>query len=131
MRKELFSALILSAMFLSSCSPKTESKAEYPRIVSPYINICQNGELYTNGERLLFCDFETMRTAFICPNPNCTHTDESECSAFGMDNHPILYNNNLYYLKAEIYKDRDLGYRYLTYIYKADTEAQTEKNYIK
>lgn len=132
MKKSVFLASVLAALLLTGCQKKAESSGEYFRIVSPYINVCNNGVLYSdNNSRLLFCDFEAMRTAYICAKPNCPHTDENSCSAFGMDHHPILYGGNIYYFTYDIYMNDDREYQFVTYINKADTDGTNRKEVYK
>lgn len=132
MKKKIILILALTTLMLTGCQKNTEISGEYFRIVSPFINVCNNGELYTdNGKRLLFCDFEAMRTAYICAKPNCPHTDENSCSAFGMSHHPILYSGNIYYFTYDIYINDDRKYQFVTYINKADTDGTNRKEIYK
>lgn len=132
MKKKIILILVLAASLLTGCHKNTESNGEYFRIVSPFINVCNNGELYTDSsDRLLFSDFEAMRTAYICAKPNCPHTDENFCSAFGMSHHPILYGGNIYYFTYDIYINDDREYQYVTYINKADPDGTNRKEIYK
>lgn len=82
-----------------------------------------NGEVYSDERgRLNFADFETMNTAVLCSKPNCPHTDENECSAFGMDNFPFIYNDKLYFFNTEvIFEDEKI--REDTTLFKADLDG--------
>ena len=132
MKKKITLAFILVALLLTGCEKNSETDGGYSRIVSPYINVCNNGELYTdNSERLLFCDFESMRTAYICAKPNCPHTDENSCSAFGLSHHPILYGGSIYYFTYDIYMNDDREYQFVTYIHKADSDGTNRKEIYK
>lgn len=106
--KKLF-AVILSASILSGCAEKsTAPSGNNARIVWTFGNADERGELYTdNIGRLNFTDFATMNSALLCSKPNCTHASENECSAFGMDNHPILYGDKLYFFDVETDFDGD------------------------
>lgn len=82
-----------------------------------------NGELYSDESgRLNFADFETMNTTVLCSKPNCPHTDENECSAFGMNNFPFIYGDKLYFFNTEvIFEDEEI--REDTTIFKADLDG--------
>jgi hypothetical protein len=116
-------ALCLSVGILTACDQQGGNETADDYINSMYTNLSNNGELFTdNSERLNFCDFTTMTTAIICPNPNCSHNDEETCASFGMRNHPILYNGSLYFFQEEIVRTED-GYGHDTRIIKADTDG--------
>ncbi|MCM1061552.1 MAG: hypothetical protein NC452_14885 [Eubacterium sp.] len=128
----ILTALLLTALLLSGCSKNSETDGEYFRIVSQYNNICNNGEFYSiDGEKLLFCDFEAMRTAYICAKPNCPHTDENSCSAFGMVHHPVLYGGNIYYFTYDAYINDDNICKFFTVINRADTDGTNRKEMYK
>ncbi len=82
-----------------------------------------NGELYSDESgRLNFADFETMNTTVLCSKPNCPHTDENDCSAFGMNNFPFIYGDKLYFFNTEvIFEDEEI--REDTTIFKADLDG--------
>ncbi len=109
---------------LSGCAEQSAAPPENDaRIVWTYGNADEHGELYTdNQERLNFIDFETMNTALLCSKPNCTHTNENECSAFGMDNHPILHGGKLYFFDVETSFDGD-EVTDTTSVYKAEPDG--------
>lgn len=66
-----------------------------------------NGELYLDTQqRLHFVDFSSINDVVICPKPNCRHNDET-CSAFGMDNHPVIVDDNIYYFEDNTYYEGD------------------------
>ena len=128
MKRKSISAFVLAVLLFTGCRKSAESSSEYFRIVSPYINGCNNGEFYSdNSNRLLFCDFETMRTSYICAKPNCQHIDEDTCSAFGMDHHPVLYGGNIYYFTYDVYMNKDREYQYVSYINKADSDGTNRR----
>lgn len=117
------SVLMISTALLTSCSEKKAATDNTEYIISYYTNICNNGELYTDKlERLNFCDFETMKSVVLCPEPNCTHSSAETCSAFGMNNHPILYNGSLYFFESEFIHEDDT-IKCHSRIYKADPDG--------
>ena len=98
--KKLISILVAVALLLCACGQGGGS------IVSDYFTIdyndCfqyNNGELYIdNQRRLCFADFSSVTAVVICPMPNCRHIDET-CSALGMDNHPVIVDDSIYYFE--------------------------------
>lgn len=70
-------------------------------VISLYTDICNDGELYIDNPnaRLNFVDFKSMKSAIICPSPNCPHNDPYSCPSFGKMNHPIIYGGKLYFFK--------------------------------
>jgi hypothetical protein len=115
--------LCFSVGIFTACYQQAGNETTNDYIISMYTDLSNNGELFSDDtERLSFCDFTTMTTAIICPNPNCNHSDEKTCLSFGMRNHPILYNGSLYFFQEEIVTARD-GFYYDTYIMKADTDG--------
>lgn len=86
-----------------------------------------NGELYSDERgRLNFADFESMSTSVLCSKPNCPHTDENECSAFGMNNFPFIYGDKLYFFSTEvIFEDEEI--RNDTTIFKADLDGTNRR----
>ncbi len=118
-----FTAILLTAVLLTGCGDKKTDSNHSDHIVSNFTNLCNNGELYTDSaDRLNFCDFETMQSAVLCPNPNCTHSGSDTCSAFGMNNHPVIYNGSLYFFESEIVQE-DNVFKYHSKIYKANTDG--------
>lgn len=120
---------LCAAVMLTGCGDKDKqsdavsSSKSNGRIVCSYSNLCQNGELFTDSrERLNFCDFETMQSAVLCPNPNCTHDSAETCSAFGMNICPILFEGSLYFFDFEVVGE-DSDVRYQSKIYKADPDG--------
>lgn len=71
-------------------------------VISLYTDICNDGELYIDNPsaRLNFVDFKSMKSAIICPSPNCPHNDPNSCPSFGMMNHPLIYGGRLYFFKG-------------------------------
>lgn len=108
----------------TACANDSSAPSENnARIVWQYGNADERGELFTDStERLYFMDFETMNSALLCSKPNCTHSNENECSAFGLENHPILYGDKLYFFNVEMNFDGD-DVLYTTTVYKADADG--------
>ena len=115
-----FTALAL----LSGCAKKSEAPSENnTRIVWTYDNAYENGMLkLDNMERLSFFDFDTFQSALLCSKPNCTHKNADDCSAFGMRNHPILYNDKLYFFHTDTEFDGE-EQTDITTVWKADTDG--------
>ena len=115
-----FTALAL----LSGCAKKSEAPSENnARIVDDYNNTYENGMLRTDDMfRLSFFDFDTFQSALLCSKPNCTHKNADDCSAFGMRNHPILYNDKLYFFQTDTDFDGDEPID-ITTVWKADTDG--------
>ncbi len=125
MRKNrLFSLIVAAAMLFTGCSKSNNNQTENgARIVWNYVNADERGELFTDGNmRLHFFDFDTMQSVLLCSKPNCTHTNGSECSAFGMSNHPILYGDKLYFFNVETNFNGD-EVTDTTTIYKAEPDG--------
>lgn len=124
MKKAKFISAILVAAMLAGCAKSnSEPMGNNARIVWQYGNADERGELFTdNAQRLHFIDFETMNSALLCSKPNCTHTNENECSAFGMRNHPILYGDKLYFFDVET-NHVDDEIIDTTIVYKAETDG--------
>ena len=116
-------ALILSSLFLISCSPSEHHCESNSRIIDSFSNVGDTGMLYSDSAgRLNFLDFDSMRSAVLCSRPNCTHDDPETCSSYGMKNHPILYGDDLFFFSTESV-DRETDGRFervdVTTIYKA------------
>lgn len=123
MKKSGIFALITALAMLTGCAKESSAPENNARIVWTYGNADENGELYTDSDGLLhFIDFETMQSALLCSKPNCTHTSEKVCSAFGMGNHPILYGDKLYFFDVETDFDGD-GITDTTTVYKAEPDG--------
>lgn len=125
MRKiRLLSLIVAAEMLFTGCSKSNnEQTGNGARIVWTFGSADERGELFTDGNmRLHFVDFENMNTALVCSKPNCTHTNEKECSSFGMSNHPILHGDKLYFFDVETNFDGD-EITDTTTIYKAETDG--------
>lgn len=99
----LFLAGMLAFPLTGCANNNSASPENNVHIVWNFGNADERCELFidNNTERLYFMDFETMDSALLCSKPNCTHSNEDECSAFGMRNHPILYGDKLYFFDDE------------------------------
>lgn len=98
----VISALILCASALLCGCGGAENPSEHSgTVISLYTDICNDGELYIDNPnaRLNFVDFKSMKSAIICPSPNCPHNDPDSCPSFGMMNHPLIYGGRLYFFK--------------------------------
>lgn len=114
--------VVLMALTLTSCGDKPKGTAE-TYIISNFTNNPGVGEFFTDSiARLYFCDFSSMNTAVICPNPNCSHTNEKSCSSYGMGNHPILLGQSIYFFDVEFVLSDD-GASENMIIYKANTDG--------
>lgn len=121
--KRAIIAMILMLLLLSSCGEKTVNSNENGRVLSLFSNICGEGELYSdNSGRLHFYDFSSMTDVYICPNPNCPHTDPKSCSSYGMDCCPILYGGNIYFFENTI-EHTDNGVVCNSKLYKANIDG--------
>ncbi|MBD5128511.1 MAG: hypothetical protein HDT43_01080 [Ruminococcaceae bacterium] len=122
MKKIKLIAAALALTMLSGCAKESAPESN-ERIVWGFGNADERGEIfYDSDERLYFVDFETMNSAMLCSKPNCTHSNENECSAFGMDNHPILYGDKLYFFDVEtdVVDDEVVD---TTIVYKAEPDG--------
>ncbi len=124
-------ALSLAAVILAGCANNSVATAENgARIINRSQNISNHGELHLDTEeRLKFMDYESMNDVFICSSPNCTHTDPESCSAFGMGNRQVLYNNYIYYITSEIVNNGD-KLKSLMHICRAKTDGTERKTLI-
>lgn len=124
MKKGKLIAAVLSLKLLSGCAEKSAAPSgNNARIVWNYGNADERGELYTdNIERLNFVDFGNMSSTLLCSKPNCTHSNAGVCSAFGMENHPILYGDKLYFFDVETDFDGDEVIDTTT-VYKAEPDG--------
>lgn len=122
-RTSIYAAFIL-AVTLSGCTNhNTEHSDSSERIVWPFGNADDHGELFTDDHgRLNFVDFENLNATILCSKPNCTHMDQDECSSFGMDNHPILYGEKLYFFDEETIFDGS-EITNITSVYKAEPDG--------
>ncbi len=116
-----FFVILLAAALLAGCGDRAGTEAEPSDcFVIDYNDFFgyEGGELYVDvGRRLHFADLSTGADVFICPRPNCPHTDES-CSALGMDNHPVIVGGSIYWFGNQSYYEGNLPRGSLN-VYKA------------
>ncbi len=101
----VISALILFvSALLCGCGGAENPPESSGTVISLYTDVCNDGELYIDNPnaRLNFVDFKSMKSAIICPSPNCPHNDPDSCPSFGMMNHPLIYGGRLYFFKESI-----------------------------
>ena len=102
--------LLIFAIVLTGCGNAVNSsvtRSDY--FIMDYNDYFQynGGELYIdNYQRLHFVDFSSVTDVIVCPKPNCRHIDES-CSALGMDNHPVVVDESIYYFEDNTYYEGD------------------------
>lgn len=121
--KRAIIAVMLALFLLCSCSGKAVGSSESGRVISQFSNVVGGGELYADSRgRLHFYDFATMTVVYICPNPNCPHTDPRSCSSYGMDCCPILYGDNIYFFDNSI-EHTAKGIECTAKLFKANTDG--------
>lgn len=108
-----FIVFIMAMFLLTSCgTPSVAEGYETARQSNAFMNINRNGDFYIDNvrldftvdapsDRLSFFDFNSMTSAIVCPRPNCKHDDPETCSAFGMQNHPTIIGDKLYFFATE------------------------------
>lgn len=124
--KYVKSAIITAAALsiLTGCSGKPDTTGNSARLIWSFSNVTDNGMFYSDDEeRLNFLDFESMNTTVLCSKPNCAHNDPGSCSSFGISNHPILYDNKLYYFDVEHIVDKDENYKDITTVYRSEIDG--------
>lgn len=125
MKKQIkLMSISVALLVLAGCSGQSDNSQQEARVVWSYSNVTDKGMLFSDNEdRLIFLDFETMNEAVLCSKPNCTHSDSQSCSSFGMSNHPILYENKLYFFDTESVIEKDETFKDITTIYKSETDG--------
>ena len=64
----------------------------------------------------------------MCDDPSCKHREGSDCTAYGKDNHPFIYNKRLYYLRSSDIITKDDGtYTTNTMMFCSDINGANEK----
>ena len=120
----LLPALILSMILISGCRSSENSGEAPTRLISIDSNIYNNGELFIdNQQRLNFFDFTSMKSAIICPKPNCPHNEQSGCPSFGMTTCPLIYNDHLYFFDYETQYGKDGSPVWITNMYRASIDG--------
>ena len=114
------------AILLCSCGDKV-SLGEAYRLISNSDMTTNGGEfLISNDGKLIFYDFSSMTQTYICSRPNCQHNDESQCSAYGMDNHQFFFGDSLYFFDAGV---KNEGGKTVAYseLWKAKPDGSSRK----
>ena len=101
--------------------------AEYDgKRYGPSMAISNDGELFVDSQvRLNFFDFSIMDSVLICSKPNCRH-DSHDCSSYGMDGDPFIYNGNIYFFEADSYMKKDKPV-YNMHFVRADIDGTNRK----
>lgn len=134
---QIISILSAAAMTLTACGKSDKNKdsnaaqADKWRIVSVYEcadydnNICFSTQ---ENSRLDFVDMTTLEDSPVCDDPSCKHREGSDCTAYGKDNHPFIYNKRLYYLRSSDIITKDDGtYTTNTMMFCSDINGANEK----
>lgn len=130
----MFVSCVMLLSLLCSCASESDDTDNYSSVDrddiiimqrnSVYENVNNHGEFYSNGiGSLRYFDFMSMVSAPICSKPNCTHTDENECTSFGMNNHPALIGDNIYYFTSEFIYGDDNNLKCVTYLNRANVDG--------
>lgn len=118
--------IMVGAGLLSSCQ-KSESGSGADtniHISWTFSNINNNGEFYTDSNGALhFFDFTSMKEAYVCAKPNCTHNESSDCTALGMRNHPTIVDGNIWFFQEEMTFNDDRTPVPNTILYKAGLDG--------
>lgn len=104
-KKVLFSCISILLLLFVSCVATNYDKTVYFGYISPDQIAYENGQIfidYGKSQVVKFADFDSLITVPICPKPNCSHTNESECSALGINGTIFVYNDSLCWLSSEI-----------------------------
>ena len=103
--KKLFSLVFAVLLICSLCSCGSISSDGHTdsHMVNNETNIYNDGEFYYDSyTRLNYCDFTAMQSTIVCPYPNCTHTDSSTCSSYGLSCYPTVFGGKMYYFSDDI-----------------------------
>ncbi|MBD5082485.1 MAG: hypothetical protein HDT44_12085 [Ruminococcaceae bacterium] len=132
MNKMIGSAVCVTAalILLSGCRSKVTQNEDQVREVSSFSNLCNNGELYMDNDKTVFCDFISMTAAPLCSKPNCPHNNEKICSAYNMYGVPFLYNEKIYYFVSDAIDNGDKTFSDITDVYISDTDG-TNRSVVK
>ena len=128
MSKRILSAVTAAVLLLSACnSGNTEVRSE-AREISPFSNLCNNGELSLSPDgKAMFTDFTNLNSSYICTRPNCPHNDPKTCSAYGMGHCPFIYGDKIYYFEVETEVADDGTIFDTTYICTADLDGNNRQ----
>lgn len=129
--KRIFPLLLTITLLLCACQ-KQKSSADV-HFSWTFSNINMNGEFYTdNSGALHFFDFTSMKEAYVCSKPNCTHQESfaeknTDCTALGMTNHPTIIGNSIWFFQEEVTYDDDRKPTTNTVLYKANLDGSGRK----
>ncbi len=118
--------VIVGAVLLSSCQKSgSDSDADTDLHISwTFSNINNNGEFYTDSNSALhFFDFTSMKEVYVCAKPNCTHNENSDCTALGMKNHPTIVGENIWFFQDEMTFDDNRVPKPNTNLFKAGLDG--------
>lgn len=91
--------------------------------ISSFTNLYDDGELYLDSDsRLCYINFSDMSAKIICSREGCDHSDPESCQAYGMENGPMYYGENIYYFEESMYPIEN-GYKYVTSFMRADLDG--------
>ena len=131
--KKLLMMIIIACLLFCSCGStlSPEDLTEPVRLSSSYENLNLNGEFYCDaidgsvGALLVlkFIDFDTMQISPVCSKPNCAHNNKNSCTAFGMQNHPTIIGNNLFYFQYVYEYDKEGNTTEYVNVWKADLDG--------
>lgn len=124
--KRILPVLLTITLLLCACQ-KQESSADI-HLSWTFSNINMNGEFYTDSNGALhYFDFTSMKEAYVCSKPNCTHyasfTESSDCAALGMVNHPTIIGDSIWFFQVEMTFDNNRKPLSNTSLYKANLDG--------
>lgn len=123
-------SVITTLALLSGCKSKVTQNEGQIREISSFSNLCNNGELYMDNDKAVFCDFLSMTSSPLCSKPNCPHNSEKVCSAYNMYGVPFLYNEKIYYFVSEVIDNGDKAFSDTADVYISDTDG-TNRSVVK
>lgn len=135
MKKIVSFILCVSVLLIAcSCSNNASIYKDNWRIISYYemFEREKNGMFtVTYDRRLDFLDFETGEAIPLCDDPTCNHTSNSNCSAFGKNNHPFIIGQKLCWFDVtELYQTSN-GYQSDLLMWQSDLNGENKEQLIK
>ena len=121
--------LLISIIFVLTGCSKQQVYDEGYHLVNYLGSLYDHGEFYEDQMRLRYIDFTTMNDAFVCPKPNCTHTDAYTCTSYGMNNHPIVVDDNLYFFDPQVEYNNKNELVIKSIVYRADIDGTNRVHY--
>lgn len=112
------------ALLLTGCSGQTSAANDW-RIISMYqlAEPQKNGAFIMNDSRLDFLDVQANTSIPLCDEPSCTHSSESDCTAYGKSNHPFFYGDKLCWFTMTEYYETDSGYQADVQLWQSDANG--------